>query len=127
MSSEAAWSANFRDLNAAIVRMATLAPGGRIQSATVDTEIQRLRSSWGEDGTDNALAGILGDVSDIDTFDRAQLEYVIGVCRGCSSLAEAGRKLFDVSRLAKAKPNDSDRLRKFLARFGLDFKQVQDG
>jgi transcriptional regulatory protein RtcR len=110
--------------------MATLAPGGRIQSATVDVEIQRLRSSWGNVGADNdnALAGMLGDrVSEIDAFDRAQLQYVIGVCRESSSLAEAGRQLFDVSRLAKAKPNDSDRLRKFLARFGLDFKQVQDG
>jgi transcriptional regulatory protein RtcR len=38
VSGEAAWSANFRDLNAAMTRMATLAPGGRIDAATVEEE-----------------------------------------------------------------------------------------
>jgi len=45
-SSEALWSANFRDLNASITRMATLANGGRITVENVDEEINRLRGKW---------------------------------------------------------------------------------
>ena len=33
----------------------------------------------------------------------------------------AGRELFAASRAKKASSNDADRLRKYLARFGLDF------
>src|SRR6185503_768979 len=45
-SSEAAWRANFRDLNAAVTRMATLAAGGRITTELVAEEIGRLKSQW---------------------------------------------------------------------------------
>src|SRR5438445_4252796 len=40
------WSRNFRDLNAAVVRMATLAQGGRISTGIVEEEIERLDTSW---------------------------------------------------------------------------------
>jgi len=49
------------------------------------------------------------------------------VCRASASLSEAGRRLFDVSRQEKAKVNDADRLRKYLARFGLDWARVRTG
>jgi transcriptional regulatory protein RtcR len=49
---------------------------------------------------------------------------VIDVCRRSASLSEAGRELFAVSRLKKANPNDADRLRKYLARFGLSWENV---
>ena len=38
-----------------------------------------------------------------------------------ATLSEARRKLFAVSRRDKKQPNDADRLRKYLARFGLDW------
>jgi transcriptional regulatory protein RtcR len=41
------------------------------------------------------------------------------------SLSEAGRMLFTVSRQAKAKANDADRLRKYLARFGLTWERAR--
>ena len=41
------WKANFRDLNGAITRMATLAPAGRITVDIVDEEIDRLETAWG--------------------------------------------------------------------------------
>lgn len=125
-STEATWSANFRDLNAAVVRMATLAPSGRIQIETVKEEIKRLRTAWSRSGSESNLADLV-DITSIDPFDLAQLQHVVGVCRSSKSMAEAGRKLFSVSRLAKAKPNDSDRLKKYLARFGLAFADVQLG
>ncbi|MGC7532176.1 sigma 54-dependent transcriptional regulator, partial [Pandoraea pneumonica] len=77
-------------------------------------------------GEDGALADLLGDeVASIDLFDRMQLENVIATCRESASLSDAGRRLFDVSRTEKAKVNDADRLRKYLARFGLDWATVR--
>jgi transcriptional regulatory protein RtcR len=46
------------------------------------------------------------------------------VCRESKSLSDAGRKLFAVSRAKKAKSNDADRLKKYLARFGLRWEDV---
>ena len=50
-----------------------------------------------------------------------QLAAVIRTCRGSASLSAAGRALFAVSRARRASQNDADRLRKYLARFGLDW------
>src|SRR5262249_4273866 len=46
LSSSALWRGNFRDLNAAVARMATLAQGARISVELVREEIQRLQNSW---------------------------------------------------------------------------------
>lgn len=124
---EAAWRANFRDLSASVMRMATLAPQGRINEDTVRDEIGRLQMQWSagepDDDADVLLADLLGPgrAAGIDLFDRAQLAAVIAVCRQSGSLSAAGRQLFAVSRLDKASNNDADRLRKYLARFGLSF------
>ncbi|TBU92933.1 RNA repair transcriptional activator RtcR [Phytopseudomonas dryadis] len=125
-SSEAAWQGNFRELSASITRMATLADSGRIDEAQVQEEIDRLRRAWGVADPHDGLDALLGDAADgLDLFDRLQLCAVIAVCRQADSLSDAGRRLFDVSRQAKAQPNDADRLRKYLARFGLDWKAVR--
>ena len=39
--------------------------------------------------------------------------------------AEAAKKLFAVSRTAKKSNNDSDRLTKYLSRFGVKFKDIK--
>ena len=128
-SPAALWNGNFRDLNAAMTRMATLAPGGRIDVETVQDEIDRLQRSWTDlqrcDDSDTLVA-LLGKegVAGLDRFDVAQLMDVVEVCRRSRSLSEAGRTLFAVSRSRKAKPNDADRLRKYLARFGLDWARI---
>jgi transcriptional regulatory protein RtcR len=131
---DAAWAGNFRDLNAAVVRMATFTAGGRVGVEIVDQEIARLRSSWFTSGRKES-AFDLETVCDaeklaaIDPFDRVQLAAVVRVCRESRTLSDAGRKLFAVSRTKKAAPNDADRLRKYLARFGLTWAaiQVSDG
>lgn len=126
---EARWSANFRDLSASVTRMATLAPDGRINEATVAAEIARLLRQWNTgdiDRDEGPLGAVLGDrLAECDPFDRAQLVEVIRVCRASRSASEAGRRLFAVSRLNKASANDADRLRKYLARFGTSFDQVR--
>lgn len=71
--------------------------------------------------------GVAGaEAENIDLFDRMQLEHVIAICRQAKSLSAAGRELFDISRQGKASVNDADRLRKYLARFGLTWEAMQD-
>ncbi|MFT3765869.1 MAG: sigma 54-interacting transcriptional regulator [Minicystis sp.] len=132
-SREAVWRGNFRDFNAAVTRMATLSPGGRITTEAVDEEIERLRALWHRDdgdarveGAEDPIAEALGEdgAAAIDPFDRVQLAEVLRVCRGAQSLSDAGRALFAVSRTKKSSVNDADRLRKYLARFGLSFQQL---
>jgi transcriptional regulatory protein RtcR len=131
VSPEARWSGNFRDLNAAVSRMATLAEARRITVGLVEEEIQRLRANWEPRGEDIPLGeGLLGILSEeglasLDLFDRAQLEFVVKICRQSMSLSEAGRRLFGVSRTRRKDGNDADRLRKYLLRFGLDWKGIR--
>ena len=125
----AAWKGNFRDLNAAVSRMATLSIGGRISVETVEEEMGRLVDSWADPkkaGDEDTLIEVLGPVraAQMDLFDRAQLNQVLEVCTRSRSLSEAGRILFSASIGRKASTNDADRLRKYLARFGLDWAQV---
>lgn len=117
-SPQAQWRGNFRELGASVTRMATLAEQGRITLDVVDEEISRLSESW---QINDPLTAV---IDEIDLFDRRQLETVLEVCRRSASLSEAGRELFAVSRLKKANPNDADRLRKYLARFGLSWESL---
>ncbi|MEM7058291.1 MAG: RNA repair transcriptional activator RtcR [Pseudomonadota bacterium] len=123
------WSGNFRDLAAAATRMATLAPQGRITTDLVDGEIATLKTRWHTPGPGPLpdLHGLLtpDQIEEIDLFDRPQLAQVIQVCRQSPTMAEAGRRLFQASRRRRASTNDSDRLRKYLDRFGLDWAGVQ--
>jgi transcriptional regulatory protein RtcR len=127
-SGEATWQGNFRDLGASLTRMATLAPAGRITVETVDEELQRLRRLWRQDQADNdPLSVLLGErMAEIDLFDQLQLREVIKVCQRCRNMSEAGRQLFAASRERKASANDTDRLRKYLARFGLDWDVIRN-
>ncbi len=127
--SNAAWRGNFRDLNAAVLRMGTLAPGGRIDVRVVDEELGRLRDAWRRPdrrtGRDDLLQAALGDrVAELDRFDRVQLAEVLEVCGRSRTLAEAGRELFAVSRLRRSTRNDADRVRKYLAKWGLSKEDV---
>ena len=121
-----AWPGNFRDLNAMVTRMATLASGGRIDLETVNREIARASVRHPDAEPDAGLASLLGADYAVryDLFDLAQLKKVVEICRQSKTLAEAGKKLFAVSRRNKSSSNDSDRLSKYLARFGLDFRTL---
>lgn len=125
-SPDAHWRGNFRELGASLTRMATLADAGRITETLVDEELARLRRSWGYSADQDAAAHALGPEADaLDLFDRLQLNAVLAVCAQASSLSDAGRRLFSVSRQEKKVANDADRLRKYLARFGLDWATLR--
>ncbi len=127
---EGRWPENFRGLGASITRQATLAAGGRIDVDLVNEEIESLRRRWGTGPhgavTDQPLEDVVDPdiLAEMDLFDRIQLVGIIDVCRRCSSLSEAGRTLFAQSRKRKASTNDADRLRKYLRRYGVDWKQI---
>ncbi len=133
LSPEASWRANFRDLNASVTRMATLAPGGRITQEVVTQEIARLRHNWGgtdtpSQGDPRALTAPLLEAAthaQLDYLEHVELAAIAEVCRQTDSLAEAGRRLFDRSRERKRSSNDSHRLRQRLARYGVEFEQLR--
>jgi len=133
-SEQASWRANFRDLNSSITRMATLADGGRITEDILEDEIIRLRYDWsGHEPEPNSQTPVLSllrealseeIIAEIDLFDQAQLAQVIGICRESKTMAEAGRKLFNVSRTRRTTSNDSHRLKVYLQKFGLEFREL---
>ena len=129
-SPAALWRANFRDLNASMTRMATLAVGGRITEELVTEEIGRLQCAWSgflpsvavDDGLNSLLS--IDALAELDLFDRLQLVEVLRICQASRSLAEAGRVLFDKSRQQKTSVNDSHRLKQYLQKFGLTFQML---
>ncbi len=132
-SPAATWRRNFRDLNAAINRMATLAggAGARISLEVAEEEIRQLQSSWqtgptSANSSDALLDGLLSarQRDDLDPFDRVQLAEVARICSESRSLSDAGRILFAASRRKKKSPNDADRLRKYLARFDMEWGDI---
>jgi len=137
ISGRALWAGNFRDLNACVTRMATLAHGGRITKEIVTEEIERLEVAWASgrivlrdkktDGADYVTDTLGTRAEKLDRFDRVQLEEVLRVCRDARSLSEAGRVLFSESRKDRTTVNDADRLRKYLARFDIDWKDMSNG
>ncbi|WP_294329826.1 RNA repair transcriptional activator RtcR [uncultured Sphingomonas sp.] len=127
-SPEARWPGNFRDLSASVTRMATLSAKGRIDTDAVEAEVHRLARLWSGQGQDESdiLAEVLtpAALAEVDPFDRVQLAAVVQTCRRSRSLSEAGRTLFVASRTRRTSANDADRLRKYLARFALDWSTL---
>ena len=131
-SPENPWTGNFRDLNAMVVRMATRADGGRITAELVREEIDRIRAGTKKRRPDVGDAGAV-DLSALlgadyaeryDDFELVQLAHVVRTCRASESMADAARKLFAVSFKSKKSSNNTDRLSKYLAKFGLKFRTL---
>mgnify|MGYP000070620432 CR=1 FL=1 len=150
-SEQAIWSGNFRDLTASMERLTTLADNGCITQQDVSEEITRLTQLWEKhppanhgvnaendnfisssspQTLQNFLTNYLADeqLASLDEFDKWQLAGVIKVCqtakRQGKNQAQTGRYLFSQSRQHLKNPNDSDRLRKFLLKFGLKFEDI---
>jgi transcriptional regulatory protein RtcR len=130
LSEQASWPANFRDLNASVVRMATLNHHGIIDENIVNTEIKRLQQRWHSTPNTSSSQIDLNEIlspeqlQSLDLFEQLQLSNVIEVCQQCSTMAEAGRRLFNVSREQKTSANDSHRIKTYLNKYGLIFKDI---
>lgn len=129
-SEAALWSGNFRDLRSAVTRLCTLADMSRITEQDVLNEIVRLKTSWEFDVAQSDELTVLARYmteqqrSQLDCFDANQLNFVLQICEKNSSMAAAGRELFDVSRELKVKVNDSSRLQKYLAKFDIRWADI---
>lgn len=130
-SCSALWSANFRDLNASITRMGTLADGGRITVEVVEEEIARLQRKWSskdESQSDSIYIDSLlgqGYSLKLDRYEQIKLAGLLRVCQSSKSMAEAGRKLFQVSRAEKKSANDSHRVKQLLAKYDVTFETLK--
>jgi len=112
--------------------MCTLALQGKITITIVKEEIFYLSNLWKiiepKSNQEVLLQYIsIGDYEKIDLFDRIQLEGILKICQRCKSLSEVGRILFTNSRKQKQKPNDADRLRKYLSRFKIEWTDILKG
>ncbi|WP_281545341.1 RNA repair transcriptional activator RtcR [Grimontia sp. SpTr1] len=129
LSHQATWNSNFRDLSSAVTRLGTLADSSRIAVEDVDDEIARLSGMWSGSSNESSSSylSLLDDEvrEDLDTFDVHQLNYVLSVCDRHDSMASAGRELFNISRTKKVQSNDSARLQKYLAKFGVSWKDLK--
>lgn len=98
-------------------------PPNALQSHIQHSNIQQTK-------TDQTQSVVLSDYSSnkqldqLDEFDRIQLVGVIEICLNSKSMAEAGRKLFAHSRSQRQSSNDSDRVKKYLSKFGLNWEQL---
>ena len=120
--------------NFLLTSMEQLAAGGRIALSDVNDEISRCVIRETPSAINQApstkcqaqLTALLGkDYADrYDDFDLVQLAHVIKVCHVSDSAADAARKLFAVSFKTKTSSNSTDRLSKYLARFGLKFREI---
>lgn len=111
--------------------MSTLADGGRITEEVVDEEIARLQSKWStrEDSHSSAfyVESVMGQgySQKIDLYEQIQPAGMIEARRECKSMAETGRKLFNVSRTEKKSTNDSHRVKQLLAKYQLTLEQLK--
>lgn len=129
----ALWTGNFRELSGAVTRMSVLADGGRIKVNDVEKEVERLENGWAEDEVSDINGNtsfklckkLLGEkVQELDLFDLPQLETVIRVCSTSKTASDAGRRLFNSSIKQKKSTNDTDRLKKYLDKYGLSFSEI---
>ncbi|MBE7211204.1 MAG: sigma 54-interacting transcriptional regulator [Gluconacetobacter diazotrophicus] len=121
------WPNNLRDLSVSASRLCATAGRGRITRRMVEEEIALLSAQWADAAADDdaaLLADLVPSPLAIDEFDRVQLAAVVRACRESASLSAAGRRLFAASRETRGTRNDADRLRKYLARFDLDWHSV---
>jgi transcriptional regulatory protein RtcR len=124
----APWHGNFRDLAASVMRMATMAEGGRILLSDVADEIAVMAGSSPADvgiAADTPLVAIALAGRQMDRYEAAQAEVVLRAVVETTSMADAGRILFAVSRESKKSTNDSHRVRTLLTGWGLEYKDVK--
>lgn len=136
LSPEALWLGNFRELSASIDRMTTFSVDNVLNLAVVEEEIARLTAAWRLEQDGDALTCVsdtavldmfLGEErrKELDLFEHFHLANTLRVCLGSPSKAEAGKRLYAVSRLRKRHCNDANRLHKYLQHYDLSWDSIQ--
>jgi transcriptional regulatory protein RtcR len=126
MSGQSTWEYSLEDLHRSLGRLALESGEDGITIDMVKLEFDRLNEEWAEEVCEDPMLRIVPEEMryQLDQFQKTQLIEVLRVCMRSRSLSEAGRRLFASSRARKKSVNDADRLRKYLQRFGLEWKQI---
>lgn len=128
-SDRAPWPGNFPELSGSLERLFSFAAAsGGLDLGVARREVLHLNASWeAADPSRSRVERVLGLAAsrDLDRVDRVALEEVLLVCAATPSMAEAGKLLFAKSRERRSTVNDSDRMKKYLARYGLDWARIQ--
>jgi transcriptional regulatory protein RtcR len=132
-SKNAVWRYNLRDLHSSVQRMAAHSTDGRITLDIVNRETQYLKSNWSRwqdksNETFELSKSLLENTiyNNLDYFELVQLEAVLQECTKHTTLAEAGRELFNNSRQIKNTQNDTHRLRLYLKKYNITWQMLQD-
>lgn len=125
-SGQSSWEFNLEDLHRSISRLAIESPDEGISTDIVKLEFEKLNDEWAAETCEEDILQIVPEEMryQLDLFQKTQLVEVIRICLRSRSLSEAGRRLFASSRSRKKSVNDADRLRKYLQRFGLEWKTI---
>lgn len=124
----ATWPQNFVELFNSVARLVTFASvSGELSVEIVRGEILHLSAYWErQDPSRTRVDRVLADAAQtLDRVDRVALEEVLGVCVSTASMAEAGKLLFARSRERRSSVNDSDRVKKYLTRYGITWADIQ--
>ncbi len=123
---QSSWEYSLEDLHRSISRLAIESPDEGISTEMVKQEFERLNDEWALQTCEEDILQIVPEEMryQLDLFQKTQLMEVIRICVRSRSLSEAGRRLFASSRSRKKSVNDADRLRKYLQRFGLEWKNL---
>jgi transcriptional regulatory protein RtcR len=127
---EAPWPGNLRQLHTAVIRMAARAKDSRITFKEVNeiiANLSRVVETSGENVGEKLLELVPKEILEsLDMFDRHQLVHVLGVCRNSPSIAAASRKLFDKSLSSNDGKNHTQRLSRYLDRYGVEFDNIRN-
>lgn len=128
MSGQSNWEFSLEDLHRSLGRLAMASTEEGITSEMVKAEFELLHDEWAAEVCEDPLLQIVPQEMryELDLFQKTQLMEVIRICMRSRSLSEAGRRLFASSRARKKSVNDADRLRKYLQRFGLEWRNIHD-
>jgi transcriptional regulatory protein RtcR len=128
MSGQSNWEFSLEDLHRSLSRLAINSADEGITAEMVKAEFERLHEEWAEEVCEDPLLQMVPPEKryELDLFQKTQLLEVVRICMRSRSLSEAGRRLFASSRARKKSVNDADRLRKYLQRFGLEWKNIHE-
>ncbi|MCZ2155575.1 MAG: sigma 54-interacting transcriptional regulator [Bryobacterales bacterium] len=123
---QSSWEYSLEDLHRSVSRLAIESPDDGITTDLVKQEFERLNDEWAAQTCEEDILRLIPEELryQLDLFQKTQLMEVIRICMRSRSLSEAGRRLFASSRSRKKSINDADRLRKYLQRFGLEWKNL---
>ena len=97
---------------------------GKTRLARRIFELKRRREQLSGAFVEINCATLRGDHAMSTLFGHVKGAFTGAASNRPGLLMTADRQLFSVSRLSKSSPNDADRLRKYLARFGLNWSDI---